>query len=115
MKELHKMRRLIIMVLFLVVGIGVASSQEPQETKEPSLKPKDGFVPDAATTVKIAEAVVVRQIVVHHIKRMDFFLLDGGSSVGDCMLIRRSAKMLAEIVDCAWPGLKKSGSQKNSS
>ena len=43
---------------------------------------------------------VVRQIVVHHIKRMDFFLLDGGSSVWDYVLIRRSAKMLAEDVDC---------------
>jgi hypothetical protein len=29
------------------------------------------------------------------------------------MLIRRSAKMLAENVDCAWPGFKKEfGSQK---
>jgi hypothetical protein len=25
----------------------------------------------------------------------------------DCMLIRRSAKMLAENVDCVWPGFKK--------
>jgi uncharacterized protein len=31
---------------------------------------------------------------------MYFFLLGGGSSVWDCMLIRRSAKMLAENVDC---------------
>jgi len=53
------------------------------------------------------KVVVVRQIVVHHIKRMDFFLGDGVSSVWDCMLIRRSAKMLVENVDCAWPGLKK--------
>jgi hypothetical protein len=29
------------------------------------------------------------------------------SSVWDCMLIRRSANMLAENLDCAWPGCKK--------
>jgi hypothetical protein len=58
---------------------------------------------------------VVRQIVVHHSKRI-YFSLGGGSSVWDCMLIRRSAKMLAENVDCAWPGFKKEfRSQKNSS
>jgi hypothetical protein len=46
----------------------------------------------------------------------DVFLLGGGSSVWDCMLIRRSAKMLAENVDWAWTGFKKEfGSQKNSS
>ena len=53
------MRRLIIAVSLLVVGIGVAYSQEPQETKELSVKPKDGFVPNAETAVKIGEAVLI--------------------------------------------------------
>ena len=48
---------------------------------------------------------VVRKIVVPHSE--DFFLLGGGSSVWDCMRIRRSATMLAESVHCAWPGFKK--------
>jgi hypothetical protein len=34
---------------------------------------------------------LVRQIVVHHIKRISFFLAEG-SSVWDCMLLRRPAK-----------------------
>ena len=53
------MRRLIIAVSLLVVGIGVAYSQEPQEMKELSVKPKDGFVPNAETAVKIGEAVLI--------------------------------------------------------
>jgi hypothetical protein len=53
------MRRLIIAVSLLVVGFGVANSQEPRETKELSVKPKDGFVPNAETAVKIAEAVLI--------------------------------------------------------
>lgn len=53
------MRRLIIVVSLLVVGFGVAYSQEPQETKELSVKAKDGFVPNAETAVKIAEAVLI--------------------------------------------------------
>ena len=36
-----------------------------------------------------------------------FLSPDGGSWVWDCMLIRRSAKMLAENLDCAWPVSKK--------
>lgn len=53
------MRRLIIAVSLLFVGLGVAYSQEPRETKELSVKPKDGFVPNAETAVKIAEAVLI--------------------------------------------------------
>jgi hypothetical protein len=53
------MRRLITVVLLLLVGFGVAYSQELQETKELSVKPKDGFVPNAETAVKIAEAVLI--------------------------------------------------------
>jgi hypothetical protein len=57
---------------------------------------------------------VVRQIVVHQLKG---FLSPWRRFFGlACMLIRRFAKMLAENVDCAWPGFKKEfGSQKNSS
>jgi hypothetical protein len=53
------MKRLIVAALLFVVGIGGAYSQESQETKEHSLKPKDGFVPNAATAVKVAEAVLI--------------------------------------------------------
>jgi hypothetical protein len=53
------MRRLIIAVSLLVVGLGVAYSQEPPETKEVSVKPADGFVPNAETAEKIAEAVLI--------------------------------------------------------
>jgi hypothetical protein len=53
------LRRLIIVVSLLVVGFSVAYSQEPQETKELSVKPKDGFVPNAETAMKIAEAVLI--------------------------------------------------------
>ena len=53
------MRRLIIVVSLLVVGFGAAYSQEPRETKELSVKPNDGFVPNAETAVKIAEAVLI--------------------------------------------------------
>jgi len=40
--------------LILAVSTGLS-----QTTKESSFKPKDGFVPDAKTAVKIAEAVLV--------------------------------------------------------
>ena len=53
------MRRLVIAVSLLVVVFGTAYSQEPQETKGLSVKPKDGFVPNAETDVKIAEAVLI--------------------------------------------------------
>ena len=52
---------------------------------------------------ELLDVVVVRQIVVHHVKGMGFLLLDGRSWVWDCMLIRRSAKMLAENLDGTWP------------
>ena len=41
--------RLFILVSLLVVGFGVAYSQEPQETKELSVKPENGFVLNADT------------------------------------------------------------------
>jgi hypothetical protein len=53
------MRRFIIVISLFVVGFGVAYPQEPQETKELSVRPKNGFVPDANTAVKIAEAVLI--------------------------------------------------------
>ncbi len=53
------MRPLFIVVFFLLAGITLAYPHEPQETKELSVKPKDGFVPNAETAVKIAEAVLV--------------------------------------------------------
>jgi NTF2 fold immunity protein of polymorphic toxin system component len=53
------MNRLAIAFLLAVVGIVVAHSQEPQESKEVSVKPKNGFVPNAETAVKIAEAVLI--------------------------------------------------------
>ena len=53
------MRALIIAVSLLLVGISAGYPQEPQEPKEASVKPKDGFVPNAETAVKVAEAVLV--------------------------------------------------------
>lgn len=53
------MGRFIIAISFLVVAFGQAYSQGLQETKELSVKPKDGFVPDAKTAVKVAEAVLI--------------------------------------------------------
>ena len=53
------MRRLIIAVSLFVIGIGMVHSQEPQETKELTLKPKGGYVPNAETAVRIGEAVLI--------------------------------------------------------
>jgi hypothetical protein len=53
------MRRIIIAVSLLTFGLSVAYSQELGETKELSVKPKDGFVPNPETAVKIAEAVLM--------------------------------------------------------
>jgi|SRR5215471_15541193 len=58
-KGATEMGRLIIVALILVVGFGGAYSQELRETKELSVKPKDGLVPNAETAVKIAEAVLI--------------------------------------------------------
>src|SRR5262245_11890322 len=52
------MKRLIVVSFFLVIGIAVAYSQVPTETKENAVRPKDGYVPNAETAVKIAEAVL---------------------------------------------------------
>ena len=71
--------------------------------------------PSPISSLKPMTPPVVRQIVVQHIKRISFSLAEV-LPFGDCMRIRRSAKMLAENVDCAWPGFKKEfASQKNSS
>jgi hypothetical protein len=53
------MKRLGVAILLVVVGVAVAYSQEPQEQKEASAKPRDGFVPNAETAVKIGEAVLI--------------------------------------------------------
>jgi hypothetical protein len=53
------MNRIAIAILLVVFGMTVAYSQEPQESKETSVKPKDGFVPNAETAVKIGEAVLI--------------------------------------------------------
>lgn len=53
------MKRLIIAILLVVVGVTVTYSQEPQEPKGASVKPRDGFVPNAETAVKIGEAVLI--------------------------------------------------------
>ena len=48
-------RRLLLpLVLFSVLACGYSQTQS-----EPSLQPKSGFVPNAETAVKIAEAVLV--------------------------------------------------------
>jgi hypothetical protein len=52
------MKRLVMAILFVLVGVTIASPQEPQEPKEASVKPRDGFVPNAETAVKIGEAVL---------------------------------------------------------
>jgi hypothetical protein len=53
------MKRLIIAISLLVVAIATAYSQEQQESKETSVMPKEGFVPNAETAVKIGEAVLI--------------------------------------------------------
>jgi hypothetical protein len=53
------MKRLVMTILLVVVAVAVAFSQEPQEPKEASVKPRDGFVPNAETAVKIGEAVLI--------------------------------------------------------
>jgi hypothetical protein len=53
------MNRIATVFLLAVVGIAVVHSQEPQESKEASVKPKDGFVPNAETAAKIGEAVLI--------------------------------------------------------
>ena len=53
------MKRLVMAILLVVVGVAVAYSQEPQEPKEASVKPRGGFVPNAETAVKIGEAVLI--------------------------------------------------------
>lgn len=53
------MNRVAIAFLLVVIGIAVAHSQEPQEPKEASFKPENGFVPNAETAVKIGEAVLI--------------------------------------------------------
>ena len=53
------MNRIAITILLVAFGMTVAYSQEPQEPKEASVKPKDGFVPNAETAVKIGEAVLI--------------------------------------------------------
>jgi hypothetical protein len=50
------MRWRIIATSLLLMGMTAASSQTPQES---TLKPKDGFVPNAETAVKIGEAVLI--------------------------------------------------------
>jgi hypothetical protein len=53
------MKRLVTAILLVVVVVAVAYSQEPQEPKEASVKPRGGFVPNAETAVKIGEAVLI--------------------------------------------------------
>jgi hypothetical protein len=50
------MKRLIIAISLLAAGLVTAYSQTPQA---PSIRPKEGFVPNAETAVKIGEAVLL--------------------------------------------------------
>ncbi len=50
------MRRIIFVISVLAAAMATAYPQTPQE---PSLKPKEGFVPNAETAVKVGEAVLM--------------------------------------------------------
>ena len=50
------MKRTIIAISVLAAGIATAYSQTPQT---PSVRPKEGFVPNAETAVKVGEAVLM--------------------------------------------------------
>jgi hypothetical protein len=53
------MKHLTVAILLVVIGVAVAYSQELQEPREATFMPKDGFVPNAQTAVKVGEAVLM--------------------------------------------------------